>query len=185
MTSLQWPAEPPTLVGRGLRLRAWISSDADAVFEACQDPDIQRWTTVPVPYLRSDAAGFVGVMAPDQWADRNGALFCIAAMDDDRVLGSCGLVAIDDENRVAEVGYWVAPEARGTGVARRSVELLAAWALGDGGVHRLEIYVDPDNVASSTVAEGVDCVREGLLRGKVLARGKRVDMVLYSLVRSR
>jgi hypothetical protein len=29
--------------------------DVEAVFEACQDPEIQRWTTVPSPYTHNDA----------------------------------------------------------------------------------------------------------------------------------
>lgn len=186
VTTLRWPAEPPTLDGIGIRLRAWGSSDADAdadaVLAACQDPEIQRWTTVPMPYLRSHAVGFVGTMAPEQWVARTGALFCIASPDDDRMLGSCGLVTVDHENQVGEVGYWVAPEARHSGVARRAAELLSSWAFGDVGLHRLEISVDPNNVASVAVAEGLGYVREGVLRGKVLARGTRVDMALYALV---
>ena len=185
MKALEWPAEPPTLEGEGLRLRPWGPSDADAVFESCQDREIQRWTTVPVPYLRSDANGFVCAMAPGQWAARTGALFCVADVDDDRVLGSCGLVAVDEQNRVAEIGYWVAPAARNAGVARRAVELLAGWSFEAGGMHRLEIYVESTNVASLALAESVDCVREGLLRGKVLSRGGRADMWLFSLVRER
>lgn len=185
MTTLEWPAEPPTLEGGDLRLRLWTASDIDAVFDACQDPETQRWTTVPVPYLRSHAAGFVVTMAPEQWAARTGALFCIAAADDDRVLGSCGLVAVDQENLVAEIGYWVAPAARGAGVAQRGVQLLTAWALEDGGMHRLEICPEPSNLASSAVAEGAGFVREGILRGKVLSRGTRVDVALYALVNER
>ena len=43
----------------GLLLRPWRPDDADAVHRACQDPDIQRWTTVPRPYLREHADAFV------------------------------------------------------------------------------------------------------------------------------
>ena len=41
--------------GDGLVLRAWQEDDAEDVFRACQDPLIQRWTMVPVPYLREQA----------------------------------------------------------------------------------------------------------------------------------
>ena len=40
-------------------LRPWNPADADAVHRACQDPDIQRWTAIPVPYLPEHAQGFV------------------------------------------------------------------------------------------------------------------------------
>jgi hypothetical protein len=47
----------PTLAGRRVRLRPWRPDDAGAVFAACQDEEIQRWTEVPVPYLREHADG--------------------------------------------------------------------------------------------------------------------------------
>ncbi|MCB1258181.1 MAG: GNAT family N-acetyltransferase [Microthrixaceae bacterium] len=181
MTDINWTIEQPTLDANGIRLRPWRESDIDQVTAACQDAAIQRWTTVPVPYLRDHAVDFVESMAIEQWSDHSGALFCVASPDD-RVLGSCGLVSVDAENLVAEVGYWVSAEARGAGVAQRSVKALAAWALGDGGMDRLEIYIEPANLASCRVAEQVGCVREGVLSSKALARGKRVDLVLYAMV---
>jgi hypothetical protein len=43
MSQLRWPGSPPTLTGGSLRLRLGLQ-DAGAVFAACQDPGIQRWT---------------------------------------------------------------------------------------------------------------------------------------------
>ena len=43
------------LVGTRTRLRAWRADDAAAIHDACQDPEIQRFTTVPSPYRRADA----------------------------------------------------------------------------------------------------------------------------------
>ncbi|HTO01351.1 MAG TPA: GNAT family protein [Microthrixaceae bacterium] len=181
MTSA-WPVEPPTLDGDGVRLRAWRADDATSVLDACQSPDIQRWTTVPVPYLRKHADEFVERLAPEQWESRTGALFCVASTTSDRVLGSCGLVTIDADDAVAEVGYWVAPLSQGAGVAQKAVRLLAAWAMGQGGLHRLEFYIEPDNLASCAVAERVGCALEGVLRSKAVSRGTRVDLSLYALI---
>ncbi|MFJ8582773.1 GNAT family N-acetyltransferase [Micromonospora sp. NPDC093277] len=49
---LRWAEEQPTLTGEKVRLRPWRDTDATAVYEACQAPDVQRYTTVPVPHLR-------------------------------------------------------------------------------------------------------------------------------------
>ena len=181
MTSA-WPSEPPTLEGESVRLRAWRDADASACFDACQDPGIQRWTTVPVPYLREHADAYIVKVAPEQWEARTGALFCVASTIDDRVLGSCGLVTVDADDAVAEVGYWVAPQAQGARVAQQAVGLLAAWAMSAGGMHRLEFYIEPDNLGSCVVAERVGCVLEGVLRGKAMLRGTRIDLSLYALV---
>ena len=54
-----WPAEQPTLTDEVVLLRPWRPEDAEEVFRACQDPDLQHFTQVPVPYLLEHAVGFV------------------------------------------------------------------------------------------------------------------------------
>ena len=50
--------DPVEITADGLLLRPWRAVDADAVHRACQDPDIQRWTSVPRPYELHHAATF-------------------------------------------------------------------------------------------------------------------------------
>ncbi|WP_432525013.1 GNAT family N-acetyltransferase [Kineococcus sp. SYSU DK006] len=193
MSKLPWPTEQPTLHADGIRLRPWRADDADAVHTACQDRDIQRWTTVPVPYGPDAADALVRTVAPQQWQAHTGALFAVTSTDnssdrdgadsaDAGVLASCGLVCVDADERVAEVGYWAAPWARGRGVMRRAVRLLAEWATTEGGLDRLELYVDVENHPSRALARAIGASEEGVLRKKALHRGERRDMVLYALL---
>lgn len=101
----------------------------------------------------------------------------------DAFLGACALVAVDHENLVAEVGYWVAPWARGQRVASRATRLLADWAFNHAGFQRLELNIDPVNAASCAVAESLGCEREGVLASKAVVGGERRDMALYALLR--
>lgn len=181
MTGLRWPGAPPRLEERGVVLRGLRPDDADAVFAACQDAHIQRWTRVPSPYRREDAAQFVETLSGQMWAARSAAPFAVATRDD-ALIGVCGIVSVDAENLIAEIGYWVAPGARGCGVAPTAASTIAAWALDEVGFGRVELYVDPDNVASCVVAEKMGCKREGLLRRRTLIRGQRRDAVLYAMV---
>lgn len=178
---LGWPKQQPRLGSGGVVLRAWELRDVDAVFEACQDDEIQRWTTVPSPYLLEHAVDFVGGFASQKWRDRDGAPFCVAAADSDRVLGACGLVTVDPTARVGEVGYWIAPVERGAGVARIAVQLLAEWALGEGGLERLELFIEPDNVGSMSVAESVGCVRESAVRQHEFGGNDVRDVAVFVL----
>ncbi|KPC96276.1 acetyltransferase, partial [Streptomyces sp. NRRL F-6602] len=57
--------EPITLTTARLTLRALATADVDAVYRACQDPEIRRWTTVPSPYRRADAEHFVTRICED------------------------------------------------------------------------------------------------------------------------
>jgi hypothetical protein len=43
------------LVDGATALRAWRDSDLDGLINACQDPDISRWTRVPYPDCVSEA----------------------------------------------------------------------------------------------------------------------------------
>ena len=52
--------EPPKIIENDLLIRAWRPDDAESVRAACQDPDIQRWTSVPAPYRLEHAEFFVG-----------------------------------------------------------------------------------------------------------------------------
>ncbi|MGC4853133.1 GNAT family N-acetyltransferase [Micromonospora sp. DT4] len=61
--------EPVEIVEDGVLLRPWREADADGVHRACQDRDIQRWTTVPRPYLSEHAHDFVTRMSAQAWAD--------------------------------------------------------------------------------------------------------------------
>jgi RimJ/RimL family protein N-acetyltransferase len=167
----------PTLTGQRVRLRPWRADDADAVFGACQDPEIQRWTQVPVPYALEHAEGFVDEIAPQTWAE-GGGLFAVEPLEGGPLVGSIGLFPPRDG--VAEAGYWTAPGHRGRGLTGEALRVLAEWAFHEVGVHRVELLVDPANTGSRRVAESVGFVAEGTIRQRFLFRGRPSDVVLYA-----
>ena len=167
----------PTLTGRRVCLRPWRAEDADAVLAACQDPEIQRWTQVPVPYAPEHAVEFVGAAAPRTWAD-GGALFVVEPLDGGPLVGSIGLFPPSDG--VGEAGYWTVPGQRGRGLTGEALRVLTDWALGVVGLHRVELLVDPANSGSRRVAESAGFVAEGTIRRRFLFRGQPSDVVLYA-----
>ena len=171
----------PTLTGSKVALRPWGPADADAVFAACQDVEIQRWTTVPSPYSRADAFGYVTEVAPAAWED-GGAVFAVIEAATGELAGSMGAHGMRDG--VTHVGYWTAPAARGRGLTSDALRTLTRWFLREGGAVRVELVVEPDNVGSVRVAEAAGFTREGLLRQRFVLRGRRADVAIYSMLTS-
>ena len=171
----------PTLTGPRVQLRPWRPDDVDAVFAACQDPETQRWTQVPVPYRREDAESFVDDIAARTWAE-GGALFAVEPLGGGRLLASIGLFPPRDG--FAEAGYWTAPGARRQGFTAEALRVLCAWAFDEVGLRRVELVVDPDNAGSRRVAESAGFRAEGIVRQRFLHRGRPSDVVLYALVRT-
>lgn len=177
-----WPASPPELTDGVVRLRAWRAGDADAVTAACQDAEIQRWTSVPAPYLLEHAAHFVGPYAAQEWSSGQGGPLAVVTAGDDVVVGACGIVRVDLASGVAELGYWTAPSARGRGFTRRAVTMLADWARREAGFELVELHAEEANVASRRVAETSGFVLDGMLRR---AHRGRPDVVFQRYVRRR
>src|SRR5262245_62328747 len=128
--------EIPTLRDGDLVLRPKRREDLDALTAACQDPEIPRWTFVPSPYTRADAELYFTRSAEE--AEAGTAINLLAVDEQDRLLGSFGLMELDHEPGYGEIGYWVAAEARGRGVATRGVRMLADWARRELGLTTID-----------------------------------------------
>ncbi len=101
---------------------------------------------------------------------------------EERPLGGASLYDHEPAQARARIGYWLAAEGRGRGLATHAVRLLSDWAFADLGLARLEITCAPGNVASQRVAERCGFVREGLLRSHMRFKGGRRDTLVYGRV---
>ena len=81
-----------------------------------------------------------------------------------------------------EVGYWLAPEARGAGHATRAVGLICAWGFSHLRLERIELLAATGNPASQRVAERCGFTREAVLRSFLPGGDGRQDMVAFSLL---
>jgi RimJ/RimL family protein N-acetyltransferase len=162
-------------------LRLPTERDVDAITEACQDPLISQFTRVPSPYTRANAVEFVRQASKIRPSGTE-VTFVITDATDDTVLGATGIMNITKARDVAEIGYWVAREARGNRIATRAARLVSRWAVLELGIKRLELVAHVDNVASQAVAEHVGFTREGILRDYATMGRGISDVVMFSLL---
>ena len=63
--------------------------------------------------------------------------------------------------RGAHIGYWVAEEYANKGITTKAVEMLSEFSFAKMGLHRIEINLRPENVASQKVAQKAGYHLEG------------------------
>ena len=153
--------KPVTLRTERLELSLPVESDVDAVFDACQDDAIRRYTTVPSPYERHHAEDFIDRVAKN-WAD--GVEQTWAMRDEDVLAGMIGLYR--QGAGAAELGYWIAPASRERGFGTEASRVVVDWAFSaEGlGLQRIEWRAVVGNIGSARIARAVGFRYEGTLR---------------------
>jgi RimJ/RimL family protein N-acetyltransferase len=148
-----------------------------------QDDGVKRFTYIP-----SDAdERFVTAWIERYergWEDGSRAGFAVCAVADDAYLGFAAIVRLDLAGREGEIGYMLAPAARGRGAAADALRLLTDWGFETLGLERLELRMDAENAASVRVAERVGYRLEGILRSVYFKEGRRTDTAVFSRLRN-
>jgi RimJ/RimL family protein N-acetyltransferase len=165
-----------------VRLELLAEKHLPPVAAMFDDEGVLRYTRIPDPA----PPGF-----EREWLEfyeegrREGKREAFAVVDDDgSFLGLALAFGIDREGRQLELGYVVAPEARGRGVATRALELLTNWAFTELDALRIELWISASNDPSKRVAANVGYLYEGTLRSFHFKQGRRDDFEIWSRLAS-
>ncbi|NKQ53783.1 GNAT family N-acetyltransferase [Amycolatopsis sp. K13G38] len=154
------PAE--TLSDGEIRLRRWRRGDARTVHRVVNASLDHLAPFMPWAvggYSRADAADFIR-SSDEEW--RAGKAFSYAVLGArGEVIGSCGLMRRIAEGGL-EIGYWLAREHTGRGIATRAARLLTDEAFRIGARH-VEIHHDPANIRSGLIPERLGYTRIGTM----------------------
>lgn len=166
--------EPFALAGEGLLLSIPVPSDAQAIAEHCQDESIQRWTTIPVPYGLADAQYFIDTVVAQQWAKGGGEWAIRTTINQETSL--VGMIGLRKKDcAVAEIGYWLAPHARGKGILTKALRLVLNAGFSRLGFECVLWRAEVGNWDSWKCAWRLGFRSAGTLRGIAQRDGKRID----------
>jgi [ribosomal protein S5]-alanine N-acetyltransferase len=83
----------------------------------------------------------------------------------------------------AVLGYWVSPEVAGRGVMPTAVALVTDYLMDQVGLHRVEINVRPENLASLRVIQKLGFRYEGLKQRYIHINGDWRDHYVFALTK--
>ena len=165
-------------------LRHYREADAEEVWTAARESvvEVSPWMQwCHDGYTVADAAAWI---ARSIAGHRDGRMFEFAIVDEHGTfVGSCGIRNVDRIDGFATVSYWIRTSRAGRGYATSAVSQLLKWGFANSDLHRLEFVVAEGNTRSARVAENVGAEREGLLRHRLIHKGRLVNAHLYSVLR--
>lgn len=138
-------------------------------------PFVDRMQTVEF------AANFVkGTMQRNK--DGNEYAFVIIA--NNQVIGRVGVYKIDAQNKIGEIGYWLAENQQGKGIVTESCKAMIALCFSELQLNRIEIKCGTENYKSQSIPEKLNFTKEGIMRKAELLYDKFIDLNLYSLLKT-
>jgi RimJ/RimL family protein N-acetyltransferase len=175
---------PERIEGRGVLLKRWRESDAEAfatpVTESAEH--LRPWVAwVADEPLSLGQRRAMLAKREQEWLD--GGDVALAVIAEGQVAGGCGLHRRDPGT--LEIGYWIHSSFLRRGLATAASALLTDAALGITGIDHVEIHHDKANVASGRVPQklGFDMVGEQLAKAE--APGNTGVNLIWRMDRSR
>ena len=104
-------------------------------------------------------------------------------MDCDVLIGRIGVYKIDPQNKIGEIGYWLAESHQGKGIVTKSCRSLLHFCFVELLLNRIEIKCGTENTRSATIPEKLHFKHEGIIRDGEQLYGRFIDLNLYAILK--
>ena len=137
-----------------LLLRRSVLEDAETISAYRSDPNVNRqqgWDRTDVDSVRAD----IVEMSRRSPGESGGWVQFTVLDHDGRIMGDVGLALAEPETDVIKVGYTIAPEFQGTGLATEAIAALVDYGFDTLGAQAVRAHASALNTPSIRVAEKV------------------------------
>jgi len=169
------------IIFEGIVLRPWSIGDAGQLAVIADNKKIadNLRDGFPFPYSPKDAKNWLNIILPENYPPR---FFAITV--DKKLVGSIGIVTKTDIYRKNfEIGYFLAEEQWGNGIATQAIKAATSYAFKDFDIVR--VYAEPfsDNIGSRRALEKAGFTLEATLRRNVIKNNIIKDSCIYSVLK--
>ena len=155
----------------------------DAYLKWFNDPEITQYLSMFRPMTR---------MMEEDWIENlkkrdDTIAFAILIHDansGEKLIGNCGLHAIDWKNRVAEVGITIGEnENQSKGYGTEAMLLLLDYGFNTVNLNRIQLRVYEFNSRAISSYNKIGFVKEGLMRQAIFINGEYHDIIFMSILK--
>jgi RimJ/RimL family protein N-acetyltransferase len=174
---------PPTLTTPRLALRPLERADSERVAALAGDPAVARQLDrVPSPFPTPLAVRWIE-RRNLRWHRRRGVTLAITQRPERQLIGTVSLKLARGQ-RHAELGYWLAPDAWGRGIATEAAAALVGWGFEALALDRVHARVLADNPASRRVLDKLGLAVERVCPAEFRRGAALVDVIELGIARA-
>jgi len=164
-----------------LTLRAIDREDLPRFINWVNDGEVTHHLRLLLPLNLEDETAWY----ERQRQDESTLNLSIVISADETLIGSIGLMKIDQRNQQAELGIMLGDKSKwGQGYGPEAMTLLIDFAFGQLNLHRIYLQVDASHAKAIHSYRQCGFVEEGRLRDNVFHHGQFEDQLIMSVLRS-
>lgn len=162
-----------------IRLRPIRQEDIASIHRGLSDPTVTEYYAVHFPTLEAtqEQMDWYAALISNQ----TGAWFAVEDVTTGAFVGAGGFNDVDS-NKKGEIGFWLLPQHWGKGYMSEAMPLLITYGHTDLGLHRIEGFVDHENVKCKRAMDKVGLKYEGTMVDCELKDGKFRSIDIYARV---
>ncbi len=171
------------ICGERIALAPFDESDRALFIDMSMSAELMKHVYEPMTLQQAEEA-FETKSQPwnpdsDQWLSLS-----ITRLETQEKLGNMGLKIINQDAKIAEIGYLLKQDAHGKGYITEAITLLKQFAFDELQMNKLVAYCSTENIPSYKSLERSGFLREGCLRQNTCVSGRYVDDFAYGLCRT-
>lgn len=139
---------------------------AEDIFAVRSDPIVQLYNSAPHQTL-DDTLSFIAEQR-EKYSRRSEVIWGMLLRDPNRVVGSVSVFDWDRYHRRAQIGYDLAREHWGRGLAQEAIHAVLRFAFVEMALNRIEIWTSSANQRSLRLARRLGFELDGTLRRRIL-----------------
>ena len=174
------PDRPPS--HGDVLLRAFTNADIAMLGNLSTDPYVPLTGTLPANAHASQALTYID-RQHSRLASGRGYSFCVSLQATDVGIGQAGLWLNCPQQTVASAGYAIAPRYRGHAYAKQALVALSDFAWTLPRLARIDLFIEPWNMASNRTAESAGFQYEGTTQHRQKSCSPEMTMLRYVLSR--
>ena len=172
----------PELHTARLHLRQITEADLEHIFKGLSHPDVIKY--YGVSYSRLDDTWKQLEWYAELERTYTGIWWAITLSQTNEFCGAIGYNNLSRDHRKAELGFWLLPEYWKKGIVREAMQPVLEYGFQELNLHRIEAYVETENISSKKALQKMDFQQEGILRDSEIKNGNFISVAVFSRLKN-